>query len=199
MRLIARFGIRAAWSLLCGGILSLSVVSQAVAQAPAVVDREYTIKAAYLYNFSHYVTWPDGKFLNDQSPMVIGVLGPDPFGAVLDRIAQRGEKATGRPIAIRRFLDVKDVAGSHILFIGPKVAAPMRAEAVRIAANSSVLLVGEMPGFAEKGAVVNFFVVGNRVRFEMNPRAARQRNLKISAKVLNLARIVGEPQGGAKR
>lgn len=117
---------------------------------------------------------------------------------LLDRIVERDGNATGRPFAIRRFQDPKAVAGCHIVFVGRRLAVPVRAAAVDVAANSSVLLVGEMPGFAQQGAVVNFFVVGNRIRFEMNPEAARQRGLKISAKVLNLAKIVGDPQGGVK-
>ena len=73
------------------------MVSHAVAQppVPGVVNREYAIKAAYLYNFGRYVTWPVEKFLDDRSPVVIGVLGPDPFGAALDRIVQRGGNAAG--------------------------------------------------------------------------------------------------------
>ena len=67
----------------------------------------------------------------------------------------------------------------------------MRAEIVRLVGDKSVLLVGETPGFAEQGGVVNFFVTGNKVRFEINPRAAGKRNLKVSSKLLNLATIIG--------
>ncbi len=155
----------------------------------AVVNREYAIKAAYLYNFGYYVAWPENTFADDQAPFAIGVLGADPFGDVLDEIA-RTKKIAGRQIVIKRFASMEDYQPCHILFVTSSARAADSLAAIQKAHFYPVLLVGESPGFAEQGGTINFFIEENRVRFEVNMEVAKQEQLKISSKLLSLAKIL---------
>jgi hypothetical protein len=163
--------------------------AQGQSEESAEVNREYTIKAAYLYQFGRYVQWPSHAFPDSRTPLVIGVLGTDPFGAVLDDIA-RTKRVDQRPIVVRRFATMADYAPCHILFVAASTSPEQKATAIKKAQNFAVLIVGEEPGFAEQGGIVNFFMDENRIRFEINPKAAGVDQLKISSKLLSLAKIV---------
>lgn len=152
-------------------------------------NREYAIKAAYLYQFGRYVQWPSDTFPNDDTPLVIGVLGDNPFGTVLEEIA-RTKRIDGRPIIVRLFATAHEYSRCHILFLSASLSPQQKAAAIKKARKSAILLVGEEPGFAEQGGVVNFFVDENRVRFEINVAVASEEQLKISSKLLSLAKIV---------
>jgi hypothetical protein len=162
---------------------------QAQSDEDSESSREYAIKAAYLYQFGRYVQWPADVFPSPQSPLVIGVLGPDPFGGLLEEIA-RTKRIDGRPIVIRRFASMAEYTPCNILFVGASVSPEQKAAAIAKAQKAPVLLVGEEPGFAKHGSTINFFLEDNRIRFEINTEAARQKQLKISSKLLSLAKIV---------
>ena len=151
------------------------------------ISREYEIKVAFLYNFGKYVDWPT----DDKSAFTIGVVGRDPFGKSLDKLAQT--KTLGeRRITIRRIRKPADFGECHILFFPRDTPAELAQFVLAKARQEPCLIVGEKPGFAESGGTVNFFVQNNRVRFEINPSVAKERNLRISSKLLQLGRIVGE-------
>jgi hypothetical protein len=153
------------------------------------INREYAIKAAYLYQFGRYVQWPSKAFPNGDAPLVIGVLGENPFGTVLEEIA-RTKRIDGRQIIVRQFANLQDYSPCHILFLSASLSPEQKAAAIKKARKSGILIVGEEPGFAEQGGMVNFFVDENRVRFEINVAVASQEQLKISSKLLSLAKIV---------
>jgi hypothetical protein len=178
--------------LLVCSIVLLGVVRPALAQPEdsSEVSREYAIKAAYLYQFGRYVQWPSGTFPNERAPLVIGVLGVDPFDGILDEIA-RTKRVEGRPIAIRRFATMAEYKPCQILFVTASVSPEQKALAFEKAQGTTLLLVGEEPGFAERGGKINFFLDENKVRFEINMEIAKQDRLKISSKLLSLAKIVG--------
>ena len=167
--------------------------SQAQPDEAALINREYAIKAAYLYNFGNYVEWPVEAFPTNDTPLVIGVLGRDPFGEILNEIA-RTKKVGGRPIVAKRFASLAAYTPCHILFVPSSTDPEEQAAAIRQAHGSPVLLVGENPGFAEQGGTVDFFIEENKVRFEINADVAKRQQLKISSKLLGLARIVGGQQ-----
>jgi hypothetical protein len=166
--------------LVCLGILRASV-SFARATPP-----EYLIKAAYLYHFAMFVDWPAEAFSNKNSPIIIGIVGTDPFGPALDDTV-RDKRIDGRPLVIKRLDWTQDLRQCHILFLadGSRIT-----DVVRRVSGLSVLIVGETQDLASHGAVINFRIEGNRVRFDINVDAAKRSHLTISSQLLNLARIV---------
>jgi hypothetical protein len=148
----------------------------------------YALKAAFLYNFATFVEWPPETFPDARAPFTVGVLGRDPFGDLLEETF-RGKTVGGRRIAVKRSRDVDDLRSCQLVFL-PEGEATARA--LNALKGASVLTVGESDGFAEDGGCVNFYIDGLRVRFEINPEAAKRANLKISSKLLRLARLVAE-------
>jgi hypothetical protein len=155
------------------------------------INRSYTVKAAYLLQFGYYVEWPADAFANSQSPLVIGILGPYPFGSVFEEVA-RTKRIEGRPVVIRHFASMAEYTPCHILFIVASVAPGEKALAIEKLKRSPVLLVGEEPQFAKEGGIINFFIDESKVRFEINAQAAREDQLKIGSTLLSLAKLVNE-------
>jgi hypothetical protein len=149
---------------------------------------EYQVKAAYLYNFAKFVDWPAAAFGSAASPISICIFGADSFGGALDEVV-RGKTAGGRILVVRTLSDLAGAKGCHVLFISAATWKTHRAALGRLA-GSGVLTVGEAPGFTAAGGIVGFKLEGRRVRFEINVDAARQAQLQISSKLLNLAEIV---------
>ena len=163
------------------------VAAAARAQAPAA-PTEYQVKAVFLFNFSQFVDWPSASFADGRSPLVIGVLGSDPFGATLDEIV-RDETVNGRPLAVRRYDSVEQIDACHILFI--ERSQDERLDAVLAALKGrNVLTVGDFAGFARRGGIIRFVTVGNKIRMHVNLAAAQEENLTISSKLLRPAHIV---------
>jgi hypothetical protein len=164
-------------------------------RAQEVIDREYEIKAAYLYHFALYVDWPK-EAAQGADKIVIAVWGRDPIDEHLKRLEEK--KIHGKPVEVVRFKDLKDVALCHVLFIpdAPSAGADVRAARDRLAAalgkTKNTLLVTEASGLTNEGAMINYYVEDNRVRFEINPQAARRAGLQVSSKLLKLGRIVSE-------
>ncbi|MGA3190710.1 MAG: YfiR family protein [Bryobacteraceae bacterium] len=147
---------------------------------PSGEDRlEYQVKAAFLFNFLKFIEWPPTA---GDGPWVIGVLGTDPFGQALDQTV-RGKIVNGRPVEVRRYSRLSEVKDCNILFIGR--AAVGR---IGIPVQPGLLTVGEAPGFLKAGGIVNFQIDDNRVRFEIQPAAARSAGLRVSAQLLKLGR-----------
>lgn len=181
---MGRRAVRRVALLLCA-CLALGPWPAPVAAAPSP---EYLIKAAYLYNFALFVEWPADAFAAADAPIVIGVVGADPFDEALDRTIQ-DKRINRRRIVVRRLQWSQDLRGCHILFVSASEAA--RASELSSRLNGlPVLVVGETPEFARRGGTINFTIEDNKVRFEVNVDAARRARLNISAKLLNLARIV---------
>jgi hypothetical protein len=159
------------------------------AQQVTTIDREYTIKAAFLYHFLTYIDWPEGTFRDSSQPFVIGVFETDPFGVVLDKIAAT-KNVAGRPIEIRRLTSTEKLLECHIVFMASTVDAAAQKNVLTTLANSHVLCVGETDDFVERGGAAQFFVEGNKVRFAFNTDVVDRKNLKVSSKLLSLAKIV---------
>ena len=159
------------------------------ASADLTVNREYAIKAAFLYNFSLYTTWPEETFHSTSDPFVIGVLQDDPFGTILDKIA-KSKKVEDRPIKVVRLDTLDRLAECHILYVPRTVSSKDSAEVHKALVTTHVLCVGETEGYAEKGGTVQLYLEGNRVRFAINKEAVEQRKLKMSSKILSLAKLV---------
>ena len=166
-------------------IFCLSGVSPAAAQSGNL--REYEIKAAFLFNFVQFVRWPDSAFAGPDAPLYVGVLGADPFGSTLEETVQ-GQVVDGHRLLVVRAGRVEDLENCQVIFI-------CRSETDRVPGilaqlnSRPVLTVGEMQGFAADGGDIDFYLSNDKVRFEINPQAARQQGLAISSQLLALGKI----------
>ena len=152
---------------------------------------EYLIKAGFIYNFAKLVEWPTTAFPQPDSPIVIGILGDDPFGLTLDRIVT-DKKINGRGITVKRLKwgrDLKDLKDCNILFISSSEKEHLDS-VVDAMKWLPILTIGDAPGFARRGGIINFTLEDNKVRFEVNVEAAKHADLTISSRLLTLARIV---------
>ena len=174
------------------GLGLLACVVSAFGEAAAVPEdaqaTEYQLKAAFLKNFVAFTTWPEECFERARSPFVVGVVGKDPFGKVVDLIFE-GQKVGQHAVEVRRFERGSDVENCHLLFV-PSAQTRNLKTIQRAISGQSVLVVGESKHFARKGGVVGFVIEDTKLRFEVNPSAAKRAKLRISSKLLRLARIV---------
>ena len=143
---------------------------------------EYRVKAAFLYNFAKFIEWP----AQDSGPIVLGVLGRDPFGTILDQTVEQ-KTINGRPVVVRRFAGVPQAKECHILFVGASEKARL-GEILPKLASFGILTVGERRGFLQAGGMVDFVVEDNNVHFEINPEAVRRAGIHISSNLLKLSR-----------
>lgn len=157
-----------------------------VARAQDVSDVQ--VKAAFLYNFARFVEWPHDAFAGPGAPIFLGVIGNNSFARTLEQTV-RGRLINGRPILVKVLTADGDLKSCHILYV--QSMSDRRTSAILAnTVGASVLTVGDSEHFAHIGGVINFFVQDSRVRFEINPDAAERAHLRISAKLLALARVV---------
>lgn len=147
--------------------------------------QDYQIEAAFLFNFAKFVEWPARKFNQPDSPLIIGIVGADPFGGLLEEAVQE-KRINDRNVIVRHIESMEELRKCHILFIA-------RSETSRLGPILSevrwdnVLTVGETDKFPSRGGMINFVTANNTVRFQINNGAARRAGLKISSKLLQLA------------
>ena len=180
-----RFARRALpWIILC--CLFSGAPIRALAQSDD--EGEYRLKLAFLYHFTEFVDWPSDAFQGDRAPLTICVLGEDPFANGIKETL-RGRAVAGHPIDIRRLKPAENPRGCQVVFVrsGEKRASERVLASLK---SSSILTVGETKGFAERGGIINLFMDENKLRFEINLGAAKQANLRISSKLLALAKLV---------
>jgi len=157
-------------------------------EAPARREAsEPGVKAAFLYKFASYVEWPASAFAGPNSPFVIGVLGAEEVASELERIVQ-GKSVHGHPAAMRRVKEGESLAGVHVLFVGRGL---MNLRGIlRGAQQPGTLLVTDVDRGLEMGSAINFVFADDRVGFEVSVEAAERNGLKISSRMLNVARRV---------
>ena len=185
-------------------------------QAASETNREYQIKAAFLYNFVKFTSWPgeqaaDGNEPNavdSNEPMTIGIIGENPFGDAFEPI--KDKRVKGRKILLKRFKGLEELRQSkeqleavrkcHLLFVCRSQKEQLK-EIMDSVKDCPVLTVGDMSGFLESGGMINFVIEENKIRFEINLAAARLAGLRISSRLLRLAKRVlrEEPFEGAKK
>jgi hypothetical protein len=172
-----------------GSLLALALLGAPLAGAPPppVPPPEYQIKAVFLFNFTQFVEWPASAFADPAAPLIIGVLGEDPFGAQLDD-AVRDEKIGLRPLVVRRYQRVDEIAECHLLFISGSEAGQLPKIMARLKGRS-MLTVGDTAGFNRLGGMVRFVTENNKIRLRINVEAAKAAGLVLSSKLLRPAMI----------
>jgi hypothetical protein len=177
-----------------GAIAALLALTGALAVSaqPASAQRddvgEYEVKATILYNLSRFVEWPPSAYADPQAPTVLCILGQDPFGDSLKTLGQK-QDANGRPVAIRELKRETGIRECHVLYISTSERKTLT-QILSMLKGASVLTVGEMSQFAMQGGVIQFTLEDKQVHFEINLDAASRMTLKISSRLLVLARIV---------
>lgn len=174
------------------GILALPrlLVVAAILSVPGSLCaqlKEYDVKAACLFNFVKFCDWPSEAFADASSPLVIGILGEDPFGQVLDRIV-RSRVVNDRPVIIRRGTDFSELKQAHVVFI----CASERARAARICTaleGANVLCVGDTSE-TDPYTAINFSVTEGKTVFTVNLARATRAAVRVSSKLLALAKAV---------
>jgi hypothetical protein len=149
---------------------------------------EYQIKAVFLYNFAKFVEWPPSSFPNASTPLRICVFGQDPFGREL-RAITNGKTVDGHRLEVSNVTDLQQARACHILFIASSEKGQMK-QVLESLRGIDVLTVADTKGFVERGGMINFVLENDRVQFEVSPKAAEQAGLKISSKLLSVAKLV---------
>lgn len=166
-------------------MLLLCLLLASSSSAQQAQPSEYQVKAAFIFNFAKFVEWPAAAFADKKSPLYIGVLGDNPFGADLERFI-RDKTMNDHPLTMRECRTLEEAKKCHILFISAseKKRLPEIFQALQ---GANVLTVSETDGFTETGGMVNFVSEGNKIRFHINDGSAKSAGLKISSKLLILA------------
>ena len=182
----------AAWHL-CLLMLLIAIAAQG---ADSTRFSEYQVKGAFLAKFPMFVDWPEKTFANVGSPIVIGILGDDPFGPNYEAALSQ-EIVGGRSFVVKRFKEPKDVSNCQILFVSNSESQRLP-EIFEMAQKRAVLTVGDQERFAHRGGMVNFFKEGGKLRFEVNAAAVGAAGLKVNSRLLQVAKVVvSEPTNGA--
>ncbi|HLK20343.1 MAG TPA: YfiR family protein [Bryobacteraceae bacterium] len=164
--------------LLCAAILGAAIPTSQGAEE----SLEYQVKAAFLLNFVKFVEWPESAFADGNSSISICILGDDPFGKTLDQLIA-GETVNGRKLAVERVRRIPPLKSCQVLFVN-------KSEQLLPALGPGVLTVGEGDHFVREGGIIGFVIDKRRVRFDINQTAAEKAELKLSSKLLSVARSV---------
>jgi hypothetical protein len=163
--------------------------------AQSAATSEYEVKAAFLFHFAQFVDWPDGTFPEANSPLVYCTVGEDPFHGALEA-SLLGKQMGGHGFQVRHAKQISEIQGCHVLFIGDGEKRQLASVLANVK-GSPVLTVGESERFVNDGGMIGFCLEENKIRFEINLESAEKAQLRISAKLLALAKIViGRPRRG---
>ena len=154
----------------------------------ARAQSEDQIKAAFLFNFARYVEWPDEAFASGSAPVRICMAGAGDFASIVSQ-AVGGKSVGERAVDVVSDTGLGDAGGCHILYVGEGLDAGADAVASSVS-GGHVFTVADREGFAASGGIANFIRADNKIRFEINPSAAKQAGLKISSRLLRLATVV---------
>lgn len=175
------------WTLLACFVASSAVL------VPGQQAEEYRLKAAFLFHFAQFIDWPSAALPAAASDLVFCVSREDPFHGDLELTLQ-GKAIAGHPVRILRPQRIQANSGCHVVFIQGKQSARVREQIAELE-SVPVLTVGEANDFLQQGGMIRFCMEDRKVRFEINQAAVEKANLKISAKLLLLAKTV---VGGGK-
>lgn len=152
-------------------------------------SKEYLVKAAFLYNFAKFIEWPPQAFKDDLTPFNLCICGKDMLDVALKSL--KDKTVHGRKVVIRKFSGIKDAKTCHILFISRSEQKNIEQILLK-SKDFNILTIGETKNFVQHGGIINFFMEKNKIRFEINVDAAKQKGIQISSKLLRLAKIIRE-------
>jgi hypothetical protein len=188
MALLARRRFIPALPGLLPALLALTLCLPELARGQSDDTREYQIKAAFLFNFVQFVKWPSTAFSSSDAPIYIGVLGDDPFGSTLDDTIQ-GEVVDGHHLSVIRSPRVEEMTQCQVVFVCRSQEGQI-ANILAQLGSRPILTVSDVSDFADEGGDIDFYMSGDRIRFEINAEAVRQGGLRLSSQLLALGKIV---------
>jgi hypothetical protein len=172
----------------------LCLMSVCADSAQTNPSSEYEVKAAFLFHFAQFVEWPEETFKDASSPLTYCTIGADPFHGSLDA-ALSGKTVGARSLRVMHYRQLQDMRGCQVLFIGEgehKLVPPLLTSLKGIPA----LTVGESQDFVQDGGMIGFLLEEDKIRFEINLDAAEHARLKVSSRLLALAkRVIGGQRG----
>jgi hypothetical protein len=179
---------------LCRAFATAVMVGLTWAIGASAQPSEYAIKAEFIERFTRFIEWPERAFSSPSAPFVLCVIGNNPFGGYLDRLA-RDRKIKDRSVRLVVAARMSELTSCHLLFVAASESDRL-VSIVERTRGAPVLTIGDTDGFAERGILVNFFLDGDVVRFEINVDEVRRSPLVFSSKLLKLARVVRSPKEG---
>jgi YfiR/HmsC-like len=166
-------------------ILSILLLSGGLQlSAQNSISPEYQIKAVFLFNFARFIDWPSKAFPTPETPMVIGVLGGDPFDGYLDETV-RGEKVNGRALVVQRYHRVSEIKICHVLFISRSEAGNLVSIFTSLKTRP-ILTVSDIDEFTSRGGMISLVRERNKIRMHVNLRATKAAHLTVSSKLLRV-------------
>ena len=168
--------------------LAIAAIVAAAAAGRVAAQRslEYEVKAGYIFNFVQFIDWPATAFSSPDVPFRICIAGADPFGSTIDRIVQ-GERIGDHPVTVERVPAQASLGRCQVVFASAQEDARAR-DLLKSITSTTVLTIGESPDFLEAGGAIAFAIDGGRVRFDINLRAPQVKDLRVSSKLLRVAR-----------
>lgn len=170
------------------GIIAAFFLAIGFAPPQKVAVGENQIKAVFLFNFAQFVEWPEEVLPEVDSPIIIGILGKDPFGPYLEETI-RGEQVNGHPLQIQRYSNVKQIKNCHILFIHPSLT-PRLDNILKALKDKNILTVSDGSNFTKQGGMIRFATDSNKIKLHVNLTAVKASDITISSKLLRLSEIV---------
>lgn len=171
-----------------GRLLAFLVFMPGMLMQAQKPDREYQLKAVFLFNFTQFIEWPAKAFSEPETPLVIGVLGKNPFGDYLKQTVS-DEKVNKHPLHIQYFNSVEEVRNCHILFINIPETERL-GQTLSVLKGKNILTVGDAGSFLKQGGMIRFFTRDDRIQLQINPDAIKAEDLAVSSQLLRLAEIV---------
>jgi hypothetical protein len=163
--------------------------------ATQIQPSEYQVKAAFVFHFAQLVDWPADALGSEDRPLILCTTGENALSGVLDTTV-RGKQTGTHPLGVRHLQEKDDPGGCHLLFIVGKDKRRAAAILARLN-NAPILTVGESDDFVERGGMIGFCLQENKIRFDINLNAAQRANLKISSRLLLLAKtVIGDGRQG---
>ena len=170
----------------------LATLAIALLPAVAAAESEEQVKAAFLFNFARYVEWPASAFASDAAPIRLCLIAERAFVEIVMATVS-GRSVGERPVTVEGIDGLGAAEGCHLLFLDAVSGPPAPVVAERLGSLAIFTIAGG-PRFAAEGGIANFILVDSKIRFEINPSAARRAGLKISSSLLRLAKLVGETE-----
>jgi hypothetical protein len=177
-------------------LFSFAYALPTVLSAQAKPPSEYELKAAFLFNFAKFIEWPPAAYPDPRSPIVLCTFDDDAFRAILAEVV-RAKVINGRELVVRRMTKAEALSSCQVVFVGAAEGKRLP-ELLDALKGATTLLVSDIPGSAERGGGIEFFVEDSKMRFSINLDAVQRAHLAISSKLLSLAKIVHDQIHGER-